>query len=125
VGLYILDDCPLAAGESSKAVLEGAPIRLRIGDDEAAPRMRFIPVKLDQAMDGVVERGSELMGELPNEKAGPDIGHIGLDPKDVAVGLDFEVTDDATLYVVAEGANFLVDRGQVFVCPIEPQLDAG
>jgi hypothetical protein len=64
------------------------------------------------------------VSELPDDQADTGIGWVPAETKDVLARIAFEVTDNAAIFIVEEGAPFAVERGQVLVRALKPKVNA-
>jgi hypothetical protein len=74
----------------------------------------------------IVQRGPQLVTELPDDEPETGFGKLAANPKDVLAGIALEVTHDGATFVVKpfeEPLPFLVERGQVLLRAFDSPID--
>jgi hypothetical protein len=123
IGLGCLDQCPIIRAYSAKhptaaqiplpAFVDG---KLRAPTGAAAPKEHELPKE-------IVERGPQVVAELPDDQPEPGVGRVAINPEDIFAGIALEVTDDSAIFLRKEGLPFSVERGQVLVRAFESPVD--
>jgi hypothetical protein len=117
-GLAPLNDCPIIRAYSTKhpkARLIPLPAfvdrELRVAGGAAAPQEHELPKE-------IVERGPQVVAELPDDESDTRIGRLPIETEDVLARVAIELTDDAAIFLVdspQEGPPLGIERGQVLV----------
>jgi len=71
----------------------------------------------------IVERGPQVVAELPDDQPETGIGRIAIDPKDIFAGIAIEVTNDSAIFLSKEGLPFTIERGQMLVRACESPVN--
>ena len=123
-GLDDLNRCPIIRAYAAKSATPAVPIPLpAFVDGELSAASGAAASEPDELPDEIVKRGPQVVSELPDEEADTGIGHLPFDPEDILAGVGIEITPDAAVFLVKEGALFAVERAQVLVRTFESQID--
>jgi hypothetical protein len=122
-GLDVLDSCPIIRAYATKhpdarliplpAFVDG---ELGLARGASSPQEHELPKE-------VVQRGPQVVSELPDDEPDTGIGEIAAEAKHVLAGIAVELTDDAAVFLVKEGISFAVERGQVLIRSFESPVD--
>ena len=127
VWLMPLDQCDIAFEQSPKSLPRtSVPSIVVVGDDKGSVCGYFVSSLDDQGSDHIVQDRSTLMRPLSDKKP-PFKGRLASQAKDILSSLFIEVTPNAASYGIDESADFIVELGEVLICPLEPKtkrLDA-
>lgn len=120
-GLEILDDFLVADREATSRFADVSPLPPidALGDGEFVRLGDSNPAMFDEGAEEVVEDRADMKRELAYVKE-PLGWRLPFDVEDVLRCVRFEAFEDSVVYVVKEGAPFVVERGKTFVCSIEP-----
>jgi hypothetical protein len=89
---------------------------LRTPAGAAAPKEHELPKE-------IVERGPQVVAELPDDQPDTGVGRITIDPKDIFAGIALEVTNDSAIFLCKEDLPFSIERGQVLVRSFDSPVD--
>jgi hypothetical protein len=124
VGLDVLNVCPIvrayAAKRKEKVPLIPLPAFI---DGELRSAGGASPTEQDELPDEIVKRGPQVVAELPDDESETGIGQTACQAENVLASVAIELTDDAAIFLVKEGAPFLVERGQVLVRSFKAPID--
>jgi hypothetical protein len=124
VGLDVFDDCPIIRAYSAqrRTRVRCIPLPAYVDRELRSPSWGS-PTEQDELPDEIVKRGPQVVAELSDEEPETGIGEIAGEAKDVLAGVAVELTDDAAIFLVKEGAPFAVERGQVLVRAFKSPID--
>jgi hypothetical protein len=124
IGLDALDKCPIirayAADSEKKVPLIPLPAFV---DGELRSAGGAAAAKQDELPDEIVKRGPHVVAELPDDEPETRIGQITGQAENILTGIGIEVTDDAAIFLVEEGAPFVIERGQVLIRSFKAPID--
>jgi len=123
IGLDFLNKCPIISAYSAKhpdtrliplpAFVDGE-LRLRSGT--SSPQEHELPKE-------IVKRGPQVVAELPDDEPETRIGQVPGQAEDILTRIAIEISNDAVVFLVKEGAPFLIERGQVLIRSFEAPID--
>jgi hypothetical protein len=123
-GLDHLNRCPIIRAYAAKSATPALAVPLpAFVDGELRAPGGAAATEPDELPDEIVKRGPQVVSELPDEEPDTGIGHLPFETKDILAGIGIEITPDAAVFQVKEGAFFAVDRAQVLVRSFESQID--
>jgi hypothetical protein len=132
-GLDRLDQCPIIRAYAAKsfpsfasfassypliplpAYLDGELVR----PDGTPPTGEY------ELPNEIVQRGPQVVSELPDDQPDTGIGELPSEAKDVLAGIALELTDEEAVFLVKEDVPFTVERGQVLIRTFETPIDGG
>lgn len=71
----------------------------------------------------IVKRGPQVVAELPDDEPETRIGQVPGQAEDILTRIAIEISNDAVVFLVKEGAPFLIERGQVLIRSFEAPID--